>query len=155
MIRCTDAPVGRLFQTMTRNLKCINTPSICSNHPDIITTRSQISQNRGNPKDIQGYIGSVRAGLRRAQSSRGRVPQPTGGGASKTEITETILMNLRLLEGLDLDGFKKRFGASLEDLYGKELEKLSALGLIEILKGRLKLSENGLYLANKVFEEFV
>ena len=55
-------------------------------------------KRRENPKDIQGYIGSVRAGLRRAQSSRGRVPQPTGGGAENRD-NETILMNLRLLEG--------------------------------------------------------
>ncbi|MFA5098472.1 MAG: radical SAM family heme chaperone HemW [Candidatus Margulisiibacteriota bacterium] len=114
-------------------------------------------KRRENPKDTQEYLNRdlySRGGAAALLMSSESTPMG-GGGASKTEITETILMNLRLLEGLDLDGFKKRFGASLEDLYGKELEKLSALGLIEILKGRLKLSENGLYLANKVFEEFV
>ncbi len=111
-------------------------------------------KRRENPKDIQEYLNQYPLSASGGVSPllRGRQRKAQRGSI---EITETILMNLRLLKGLDLDGFKKRFGASLEDLYGKELEKLSALGLIELLEGRLKLSENGLYLANKVFEEFV
>ncbi|MEK7376065.1 MAG: coproporphyrinogen III oxidase, partial [Candidatus Margulisiibacteriota bacterium] len=73
----------------------------------------------------------------------------------KIEITETILMNLRLLEGIDLKEFENRFGASIHSLYGCQLGDLTLNGLVEIKSGLLRLTEKGLYLGNIVFESFV
>ena len=77
------------------------------------------------------------------------------GGTPKIEITETILMNLRLLEGIDLKEFENRFGASIHSLYGCQLGDLTLNGLVEIKSGLLRLTEKGLYLGNIVFESFV
>ncbi|MCP4396339.1 MAG: radical SAM family heme chaperone HemW [bacterium] len=71
------------------------------------------------------------------------------------QIGETIMMNLRLLEGLDLQGFQQRFGQALEEIYPRELEKLSSLELIEMQHERLRLSSKGLLLANEVCQEFL
>ena len=73
----------------------------------------------------------------------------------KGRIGETIMMNLRLLEGLNLHRFQQRFGQALEDLYPRELEKLSSLDLIEIQDGYVCLSSKGLLLANEVCREFL
>ncbi len=71
------------------------------------------------------------------------------------QIGETIMMNLRLLEGLDLQDFQQRFGQALEEIYPRELEKLSSLELIEMQHERLRLSSKGLLLANEVCREFL
>ena len=65
------------------------------------------------------------------------------------------MMNLRMLEGIELQSFQQRFGQSLEEIYARELEKLSFLELIEIRNGYVRLSSKGLLLANEVCREFL
>lgn len=64
-------------------------------------------------------------------------------------------MGLRLLDGIDMNKFEKRFRVSLNDLYEKELDELLDQDLIELTGSNLKLSNKGLFLANEVFERFV
>ena len=73
----------------------------------------------------------------------------------KRQIGETIMMNLRLIEGLNLHGFHQRFGQSFEDMYAQELEKFSSLKLLEVRNGYVRLSSKGLLLANEVCQEFI
>jgi oxygen-independent coproporphyrinogen-3 oxidase len=70
-------------------------------------------------------------------------------------MTDTILMGLRLLDGLDLAAFARRFGTSLESVYTGELARLTDLVLVAITGGRLRLTRRGLPLANEVFPAFV
>lgn len=74
---------------------------------------------------------------------------------TEEQISETVFLGLRLMEGLDLHSFEQRFGHSVHRYFGAELRKLSDLGLIEITQHRLKLTDKGLPLANEVFAEFV
>jgi oxygen-independent coproporphyrinogen-3 oxidase len=71
------------------------------------------------------------------------------------QMVETLMMHLRLIEGISLDYFQNRFGISVTDIYPRTLEKLSQLRLLEIVDGRLRLTREGLYLANEVFMEFL
>lgn len=71
------------------------------------------------------------------------------------EISETIFLGLRLLEGLDTQAFAQRFGEPIEQLFGEKLKKLTSLGLIKMEDNRIKLTEKGLPLANEVFAEFI
>ena len=71
------------------------------------------------------------------------------------KISETIFLGLRLIEGLDLVGFGQRFGQLLPEIFGAQLQRLTAQGLVKIEENRLKLTEKGLPLANEVFVEFI
>ncbi|MCS7233082.1 MAG: radical SAM family heme chaperone HemW [Synergistetes bacterium] len=71
------------------------------------------------------------------------------------EMKETIFMNLRMLEGIDKEGFFKRFGIRIEEKYKEIIEKLKKEGLLEEDQNRIKLTERGLLLGNQVFESFV
>jgi len=71
------------------------------------------------------------------------------------QISETIFLGLRLIDGLNLNVFEQRFGEPLEYFFGAELRKLSNLGLIEIKEKNLKLTGKGLPVANEVFAEFI
>ncbi|MBC7324025.1 MAG: coproporphyrinogen III oxidase, partial [Moorella sp. (in: Bacteria)] len=64
-------------------------------------------------------------------------------------------MGLRLLAGVDLQAFRRRFGIDAREIYARELDRLYRAGLVEEKDGHLKLTEKGLPLANEVFVQFV
>jgi oxygen-independent coproporphyrinogen-3 oxidase len=83
----------------------------------------------------------------------------------REDMDEFMMTGLRLTrEGVSADGFAQRFGCDLEDIYGKELERLVDLGLLEwmaphkVLKrggSRVRLTPRGRLLGNQVFMSFV
>ena len=100
-----------------------------------------------NTKDIDIYIDNLTKGLRPIEE----VIELT----LDDQISETMFMKLRLLSGVNITDFKKRFGISPIDKYYSEIEKLVGLGLIHIHSDSIKLTEKGIPLANLVFMEFV
>jgi oxygen-independent coproporphyrinogen-3 oxidase len=72
-----------------------------------------------------------------------------------TEMAETMFLGLRLIKGIDLNMFYRRFGRRAEDIYRKEIAGLLKDRLVEFAGERLRLTGKGLPLANRVFREFV
>ncbi|HSH12825.1 MAG TPA: radical SAM family heme chaperone HemW [Desulfurivibrionaceae bacterium] len=68
---------------------------------------------------------------------------------------ETVIMGLRLLEGLDLSELRERFGIELQRYYGATLEQLVAKGLLQLTDHRLRLTDRALPVANQVLAELV
>jgi oxygen-independent coproporphyrinogen III oxidase len=73
------------------------------------------------------------------------------------DISEFMMTGLRLTqEGVTAKEFQSRFGQSVLDVYGKELEELLNLGLIESGNGgRIRITKRGRLLGNQVFMRFV
>ena len=73
------------------------------------------------------------------------------------DMSEFMMTGLRLTqEGVREDEFQERFGHSMGEVYGKEIEELFKLGLIENgAGGRLKITRRGRLLGNQVFMRFV
>jgi oxygen-independent coproporphyrinogen-3 oxidase len=72
------------------------------------------------------------------------------------EMGETMMMGLRLLEeGVTHDRFRRRFGVTLAEQYADELENLVGLGLLVDDGERVRLSERGRLLGNRVFGRFL
>jgi oxygen-independent coproporphyrinogen-3 oxidase len=67
------------------------------------------------------------------------------------EMADTAILGLRLNEGLDVGEFERRFGRSLDEVYGPVLAETASFGLIERENGRVRLTEHGRLLANVVF----
>src|SRR5690606_1284207 len=57
----------------------------------------------------------------------------------RREMAETVILALRLREGLDVEGFERRFGVPLEAVFGEALTETQDLGLVELRDGRLRL----------------
>lgn len=72
-----------------------------------------------------------------------------------TEMAETIIMGLRLAEGLSLEEFQRRFRRPLTDVFPGTIQRLEALGLVSVLEGSVRLTRKGLFVGNAVFREFV
>ncbi len=68
-----------------------------------------------------------------------------------TDASDTAILGLRLNEGLDLQAFRIRHGAGLDDLAGPALQELRTWGLIERVDDRVHLTDRGRLLSNEVF----
>jgi len=71
------------------------------------------------------------------------------------QISEYIILGLRLIRGVSADKFKLKFGRDIFDLFGEQIDNLISRGLLEFKDGTLRLTKSGLDLANQVFIEFV
>lgn len=74
---------------------------------------------------------------------------------SKEILAETIFLGLRLFDGINLGGFRERFGLDLVKAFPSSIKQLLDQELILLTPQRLKLSRRGWLLANQVFLEFV
>jgi len=72
-----------------------------------------------------------------------------------TEMAETMILGLRLGEGVSAEGFKERFDANLSEIYGSQITELITFGLIEWDNCRLTLTDSGKLLGNEVFHKFL
>jgi oxygen-independent coproporphyrinogen-3 oxidase len=77
----------------------------------------------------------------------------------QAEIGETMMMGLRLVkEGVSARAFHERFGRTLDQVFGAQIERLTRLGLLE-WNGEereiLRLTPQAYLLGNQVFIEFI
>jgi len=68
---------------------------------------------------------------------------------------ETIIVNLRLLEGLDKQAFRIQTGFELEDLAASTIRKFTGIGLLSNDGGRLRLTREGLPIADGILGAFL
>jgi oxygen-independent coproporphyrinogen-3 oxidase len=75
----------------------------------------------------------------------------------QTEMQEVMMVGLRLTqEGVAEGMFQERFGQSLREVFGEQIDRLCGLNLLEWVDGDcLRLTRRGRMLGNQVFIEFV
>ncbi len=73
----------------------------------------------------------------------------------RDQMEEFMFLGLRMIEGVEEESFLKRFGRSIDEVYGTVLERQIKLGLLRRDNGRIFLSERGLDLGNEVMAEFL
>lgn len=70
-------------------------------------------------------------------------------------MDETMMLGLRLLDGVKRADFEQRFHHSFDEIYGKEIKKLISRGLLEKNEKCLRLTKQGVSLGNLVFSAFI
>lgn len=68
---------------------------------------------------------------------------------------ETVIMGLRLLEGIAVAELQERFGVTPQEYYGKTLVRLREQGLLDVVDGFLRLTTKALPFANQILAELV
>jgi oxygen-independent coproporphyrinogen-3 oxidase len=68
---------------------------------------------------------------------------------------ESVMLGLRLREGIHLPNFEQQFGISFREAFRDEIARLKETGLLEIRGGRAFLSREGWFLADSVIVEFI
>lgn len=93
-----------------------------------------------NPDEIKDYL---------SQNAEEKLNTDISNKLTEKEnLGNKMMLGLRMLDGITLDN-------SEYSHFEKEINKLSALGLIEVSGNRVKLSEKGLFVGNEVFEKFI
>ncbi|PRX74771.1 oxygen-independent coproporphyrinogen-3 oxidase [Cohnella sp. SGD-V74] len=109
-----------------------------------------LGQRHINIKGVQPYIDAARRGLPRLERSDVSAEEAMG---------DFMMVGLRLREGVKQADFAKQFGgASMEEVYGKELARLVEQDLLErTMDGEpgYRLTSRGVLLGNEVFGAFV
>jgi oxygen-independent coproporphyrinogen-3 oxidase len=91
-----------------------------------------------------------------ARLQAGQSPQ---AGAEEIDpalaMGETMMLGLRLHEGVSAGAFRGRFGRELAQVYRQALDELAATGLVEWDGRRVRLTARGRLLGNQVFAQFL
>ncbi len=101
----------------------------------------------GNGRLVRRYIGSARDAL--------VVPSFSETIDASTAMAETMMLGLRLLEGIDRYAFQQRHGLALDAAYGPQLAGLAPLGVLHDDGARLRLTPRGRLVANEVLVRFL
>ena len=72
-----------------------------------------------------------------------------------TTQSDTAILGLRLIEGINFDDYKKRFNVDISQLYAETISKHLKTGLLEKTETSLRLSSKGLLLANELFVDLL
>ncbi|MHA6250926.1 radical SAM family heme chaperone HemW [Oceanobacillus sp. CAU 1775] len=71
------------------------------------------------------------------------------------QMEEELILGLRKVKGYPIDYFEKKFGHTIDKVYGEEIRKLEKNDLIIREDNKIKLTKQGMLLGNIVFEEFI
>jgi oxygen-independent coproporphyrinogen-3 oxidase len=71
------------------------------------------------------------------------------------DFREAIVAGLRLVAGIDLEEFQRRFGVDIPARFGPEIAELERNGLIIRERGILRIPEDKLLVSNRVLSAFV
>lgn len=71
------------------------------------------------------------------------------------DMEEFMFMGLRMIEGINLKIFKKRFGKDVFDIYDEVIKNNIKKGLLVVDSEKLYLSEKGIELSNYVMSDFI
>lgn len=74
---------------------------------------------------------------------------------AEERLREAVFLGLRLIDGIDLAAFETRFGVDLSQYEPAILEKHVSTGLLEISTGRLRLTDEGRFVADTVISDFL
>jgi len=104
------------------------------------------------------YVDAVNQSFEEKQTTGRAELRQIAGGETPDEATlrsDAMILGLRLIEGVSVSDFTGRFGVTPEDAFPDALARHTAIGLIERVGDRIRLTERGLLLANEVFVDLL
>ena len=122
---------------------------------------SMMGTRFSNMKSPRGYIHSVSAAYGVAESdhlsiSPGDLAIDFVETISRSmAMSETMMLGLRLSEGVSKSDFEGRFDVPIDTVYGPEISALSVSELIVERGDSIRLTRRGKLLGNNVFEQFI
>jgi len=75
--------------------------------------------------------------------------------SEQTEMSDTMILGLRLTDGVSRERFRERFGVGLEERYSQEISDLTRLGLLEMDSKSVRVTKRARLLANEALLRFL
>lgn len=115
-----------------------------------LAAHSYVSEIRySNTENLETYLQNIHDG----KLEKNRIIQERQNLEDTQK--EFMMLGLRMIEGISICDFKEKFGTNPLYLFRNEINRLVSEGLIEVDLDRIRLTNQGLDLANLVFEEFI
>jgi oxygen-independent coproporphyrinogen-3 oxidase len=70
-------------------------------------------------------------------------------------IADTLILGLRLNDGIDLQAFRARYGRTVDDVHGALLAEFESYGILERTATHLRLTRRGRLLSNELFQRLL
>jgi len=100
-----------------------------------------------NPDDLTGYKSHC--------EELYQLPVQAEKLTKAEQMEEFMFLGLRLIEGVSVTEFKKRFCKEIDEVYGTEIGELTGEGLLNNANGFISFTERGLDLSNYVMAKFL
>ncbi len=101
-----------------------------------------------NTRDLAAYLSRIETGRSAAGATEALEPE--------SSARESLILMLRRTQlGVDRDDFRRRTGFDLDQLAGEVITRFAARGLLEDDGHRVRLSREGVFLADTVLRELV
>ncbi|MCR6513504.1 MULTISPECIES: radical SAM family heme chaperone HemW [Clostridium] len=100
-----------------------------------------------NIDDIEKYIKNINEGH--------TVIETKSKNSEKEDIEEFIFLGLRLIDGINLKEFEKRFKVSIFSIYEEVIEKYIKTNALTIEGGNLKFTPKGIEISNYILSDFI
>ncbi|MDO5146417.1 MAG: radical SAM family heme chaperone HemW [Eubacteriales bacterium] len=71
------------------------------------------------------------------------------------EMEDYMIFGLRKMSGVSISEFTRRFTIPMEEIYGTAINTYEKMGLLERTGNRLRLTDAGIDVSNRIFEEFL
>lgn len=101
----------------------------------------------GNIRNLEDYVQRLLAGESVLQFEEELTPE--------AKARESLVMNLRQLDGVERDNFARDTGFDYHDLCRTEIQWLKEIGMLEEVDNRLKLTSEGIFVSDRIFSELV
>jgi oxygen-independent coproporphyrinogen III oxidase len=101
-----------------------------------------------NVQDIDTYIESFAGGAVLAPDMDEEI-------SSELQLAETVILGLRLCDGVCISDLNDRFDRDILTEYERQVGEMTDMGLVEYTDGYLKLTRRGYLLSNEVFWRFL
>lgn len=113
-----------------------------------VSASSYIDEKRiKNIDDIEYYIERIRANK--------DVSNEVYANNVNDAMEEFVFMGLRMIEGIDISEFNRRFNKNIFEVYGGVIEKNTNKELLIYSSGKLFLSSKGIEVSNYVMSDFI
>ena len=101
-----------------------------------------------NSNSLDTYMAAFANGARPAPDMDQKI-------SPQLQLAETVILGLRLCEGVNLDNIRSRFGIDIRAWYRQQIGACVDYGLLEHADGHIKLTRRGRLLSNEVFWRFL
>ncbi len=99
-------------------------------------------------------VATVPEYIRRIRENRAVVAESENLGREES-FRETVIMGLRMLEGVSLHHLHHRYGLEPVSYYGRVLADLVGAGFVEVTGTHMKITEKGRPISNQIMSELV
>ena len=103
------------------------------------------------------YVELVDASAEAMRNGQGAM-QHVIGAETITEdlsIADTLILGLRLNEGIDLEAFRARYRRTVDGVHGALIAEFESYGILERTATRLRLTRRGRLLSNELFQRLL